>query len=444
MSLLERAALSLYGFAWRCAPPLVNRYLNQRAQTDPAYLLHHEERWALAFPPGRELDRPLVWLHLVSLGETRAATALIQMLIERLPDAQLLLTHTTPSGREAGQALQNKWGQSRIIVCYWPYDSRRGQERFFRSFRPAVGVMLETEVWPMMLAVAQTQGVPMLLASARLSEKSVVKGLRAKWLMRPAVQRFAQIQAQTSADAQRIAMLGRQDVQVIGNLKFDVQPEAALVEQGKQWLAQLRQAGDTRPVVMLAASREGEDKLVLDAWRKTEPGDVMLLIVPRHQERFSDAQTLALERGYKTTVRSQVTSGAQLAGMHVVVGDSFGEMPLYFALAQVAIMGGTLLDFGGQNLIEALACGCPVVTGPSTYNFAHAASQALAVGAAQTVGDAADAVTQARALALDPVKTQAMAAAGFELIAQNQGATEQVFQAINRLLLSNQPQSNPR
>jgi 3-deoxy-D-manno-octulosonic-acid transferase len=440
---LEKSALSLYSLAWRLARPWVHRYLQKRAVDDPAYLLFHEERFAQAFAPGRDFERPLIWLHLVSLGETRAASALVQTLRERLPNSQLLLTHMTPSGREAGEALIQQWGGKHVLQCYWPYDLVRFQERFFNAFKPSVGVMLETEVWPNMLAVAQEKKLPMLLASARLSEKSLDKGRRAGLLIKQSLRRFAQVQAQTQEDANRIRLLGRDQVDVIGNLKFDVEPNAQLVQQGRQWLQQIRASGDQRPIVMLAASREGEDKLILDAWRKTDPGDVMLLMVPRHQERFSEAFTLAKERGYKTIRRSEVTNPSELAGMHVVIGDSFGEMPLYYALAQVAIMGGTLQGFGGQNLIEALACDCPVVIGPSLYNFAQAASEALRVNAAVAVDDATQAVATARELAQQPAQLAIMGLAGQALIQANRGATEKVFQAIVGLMPSDLLPSSP-
>ncbi len=434
LTVFERLALAVYSLAWRLSPPWVNRYLQKRARSDPAYLLFTQERWAEAFPPGRDLERPLVWLHLVSLGETRAAAALVQRLRERQPQAQILLTHMTPSGREAGEGLLNKWGQSHILQCYWPYDLVRSQERFFNAYRPSVGVMLETEVWPNMMAVAQAKNIPIILASARLSEKSFAKGKRAGLLIKPALQRYYQVLAQTQADAQRMVLLGREQVTVVGNLKFDVQPDTAQIKQGHEWLNQLRETGDQRPIVMFAASREGEDKLLFDAWRKTDPSEVILLVVPRHQERFSDAQTLALERGYKTIKRSDMTRGSQLAGMHVVIGDSFGEMPTYYALAQVAIIGGTLLPFGGQNLIEALACGCPVVLGPSVYNFSLACAEALKVGAAIEVTNVNQAVHEARQLALKPAQIVKKREAGYELIKANQGATDKVYDAIAGLL----------
>jgi 3-deoxy-D-manno-octulosonic-acid transferase len=432
---LERISLRLYQLAWHFAPPWVNRYLQRRAADDPAYLLHHEERWASAFGPGRDNSRLLVWLHLVSLGETRAAAPLVAALRQRHPQVQLLLTHMTPTGREAGEALINQWGEKHVLQSYWPYDRTSAQNRFFNYFKPSLGVMLETEVWPTMLATAEQRGIPMLLASARLSDQSLAKGRRLRWLIGPAVRRFTQIQAQTEADAKRIRQLGRDQVDVIGNLKFDVEPDPVASTLGKQWLAKLRAAGDLRPIVIFAVSREGEDKILLDAWRKTDPGDVMLIIVPRHQERFAEAETLALERGYKTVRRSAVTDAVQLVDMHVVIGDTFGEMPFYYALAQVAIMGGTLLPFGGQNLIEALACNCPVVSGPSFYNFSQAAKESFAQHAAVQVSDATAAVDLARALAEDPTRLAAMQQAAHGLIQHNRGATERVLLAIERLVL---------
>lgn len=333
--------------------------------------------------------RPVLWLHAVSLGEARAAAPLLQALRQQRPDMRLLLTHGTATGREAGRALL----QPGDAQTWLPFDTPGAVRRFLRQHRPSVGVLMETEVWPNVQHVAQVMGVPMVLANARLSDKSLRQGQRFDALLRPAAQALKLALAQTADDARRLTLMGAPQVQVCGNVKFDMTPAPALLEQGQRW-----QSASPRPLVLAASSREGEEAGLLDAWqaaRNATPwasaeGAPRLWIVPRHPQRFDEVAGLIAQRGLSVSRRSTWPDGqpdSRALQADVWLGDTMGEMPAYFAAARVALLGGSFAPLGGQNLIEAAACGCPVIMGPSTFNFADAASLSESAGAAWRVAD---------------------------------------------------------
>jgi 3-deoxy-D-manno-octulosonic-acid transferase len=280
-----------------------------------------------------------------------------------------------------------------------PYDTPGAARRFLRHFQPSVGVLMETELWPAMMREAERLGVPMLLANARLSERSAAKGRRMAALLHPAAARLAMVLAQTADDARRLREAGAPRVMVSGNLKFDMTPPPQLLARGLQW-----RQGLHRPVVLAASTREGEEGPLLAAWAALPVPRPLLLLVPRHPQRFDEAVTLARMQGLTLHCRSEwddvPPADAGLAD--VWVGDSLGEMPLYYACADVALLGGSFAPLGGQNLIEAAACGCPVVMGPHTFNFAQASKQALLARAAQRVDDIQAGVNVAVHLAADP------------------------------------------
>ena len=335
-----------------------------------------------------------IWIHAVSLGETRAAAALVNALRERHPAMKLLLTHGTATGREAGKALLRP-GDEQVWL---PYDTPGVVQRFFAQFRPRVGILMETEVWPNLLATARRAGVTMVLANARLSEKSLRQGQRLENVIRPAVQSLALVLAQTDSDAQRLESIGARDVRGSGNLKFDMAPDAALLSRGQAW----RAAVSPRAVVLAASTREGEETSLLAAWWALPAPRPLLVVVPRHPQRFDEVAVLMQSQGLSTTRRSAWKSDnppAQALQADAWLGDSMGEMPLYYAAADVALLGGSFAPLGGQNLIEAAACGCPVVMGPHTFNFAQAAELSLAAGASIRVTDIEEGVRRAIELA---------------------------------------------
>jgi 3-deoxy-D-manno-octulosonic-acid transferase len=434
----------LYSLAWLLATPLAMAYLLWRSIRQPAYRAHWGERFG--WHPRRVGSQPLIWLHAVSVGETRAAQPLVKALAAKYPHAHVLITCMTPTGRETAHELFAKTLGDRFHQAYLPYDQAGAQRRFLRAWRPTVGLLMETELWPNLMAAATQADVPMALVSARLSQKSLERGLRQRALIVPAAQRLACVLAQSNGDAARIAqLLGRPVDAITGNLKFDNAPDEALLERGRGWRARVG-----RPVVLAASTREGEEALLLQSWQglkaylappaggNRNPAlapPPLLVIVPRHPQRFDTVVRDAEATGLRVARRAVLDDPAfDARSIDILIGDSMGEMDAWYALADVAIMGGSLLPFGSQNLIEPCAAGCPVVLGPSTYNFAEAAQQALAAGAVRQVPDAAQAVTAALQLLGDNAARVAMAQAGQAFTSNHRGATQRTLEALTSML----------
>jgi 3-deoxy-D-manno-octulosonic-acid transferase len=382
-------ARSAYSLLLRLATPVYLARLWWRGAREPVYRQHLAQR--LGFD-GTADGTGRLWLHAVSLGETRAAAPLIEQLRAQRPGLRLLLTHGTATGREAGRALL----QPGDAQAWLPYDTPGAVRRFLRQHRPVLGVLMETEVWPNLLHEARAAGVPLVLANARLSERSEAKGRRLAALMHPAMACFTQVLAQTETDSARLRASGAQQVQVLGNLKFDMTPKPELLARGQAWG---RAAG--RPVVLAAVTREGEEAPLLQAWRAQPVPRPLLWVVPRHPQRFDEVAALVLQAGFTLSRRSAWVSNTPSSAdveAEVWLGDTLGEMPAFYAAAGVALLGGSFAPLGGQNLIEAAACGCPVVMGPHTFNFAQAAELALAAGAALRVATIDEGVAQAVAI----------------------------------------------
>lgn len=433
----------LYSLAWLLATPLAMAYLMWRSVRQPAYRAHWGERFG--WHPRRAGSQPLIWLHAVSVGETRAAQPLVKALAAKYPQTHVLITCMTPTGRETARELFAKSLGERFHQAYLPYDQAGAQRRFLRAWQPTVGLLMETELWPNLMAAADEADVPVALVSARLSQKSLERGLRQRALIVPAAQRLACVLAQSEGDAARIAQLGRPVDAITGNLKFDNAPDAALLERGRGWRARIN-----RPVVLAASTREGEEALLLQAWqgqkaqdatpagathRPVHPPQPLLIIVPRHPQRFDTVVREAEASGLRVARRVALDDSAFDAhSIDLLIGDSMGEMDAWYALADVAIMGGSLLPFGSQNLIEACAAGCPVVLGPSTYNFAEAAQQALEAGAVRQVSDAAQAVGAALQLLGDEAARTTMGRAGQVFTLTHRGAVGRTLDALGPIL----------
>ena len=403
----------LYSLVFYLAQPLVWLRLLWRARKQPEYLHHLGERYGHYRQPPPER---LLWLHVVSVGETRAAEPLIKTLLETYTDHCLLLTHMTPTGRSTGGELIAKYGD-RLIQCYLPYDLPGACHRFFTHFAPRLGLLMETELWPNLIATARAQHVPMLLVNARLSARSQAGYRRLSPLSRPTLHQLSAVAAQTEADARRLADIGANHVQVFGNLKFDVTPSPEKRQLGSDW----RQSLGNRPIWLAASTREGEEPLILDAFIRHASPDTLLLLVPRHPQRFDEVAVWIRERQLAFCRRSE--GGFPDRNTRVWLGDSMGEMPAYFSVADVALIGGTLLPFGGQNLIEAAACGCPVLVGPHTFNFAQATEDALACGAAYRIADADAAAREAARLLDQPEARETMRQAALAFSQAHRGAT---------------------
>ncbi len=415
----------LYSFAWWLALPLVLGRLWWRGRKEPGYRQHLGERFGIYSKRPRH---PLLWVHAVSVGETRAAEPLIDALLREYPDHAILLTHMTPTGRATGEALFRKHS-SRLMQCYLPYDTGFMVGRFLRFFKPRICVLMETEVWPNLVAQCVKRHVPVALVNARLSERSLAKAERLSALMADAAKGFSCVAAQTAADAERLRRFGTPHVSVTGSVKFDVTPPDQALATG----ADLRTLFGARPVLLFASTREGEEDLILDGLDTTSLGNALLVIVPRHPQRFDEVADKIVAKGLAMQRRSSLMTGLP-AHVRVVLGDSMGEMFAYYAACDIAFIGGSLLPLGGQNLIEACAVGKPVLIGPHTFNFSVVSEEAIAAGAALRVADAADMIRSASRLLDSDDERSRMGACALAFAQQHRGATTRTMALLKPLI----------
>ncbi|MBT9566975.1 MAG: lipid IV(A) 3-deoxy-D-manno-octulosonic acid transferase [Thiobacillus sp.] len=412
---LQRA---LYQFLIALALPVIPLRLLMRGFKERGYWQHVPERF------GWMDTLPLhpVWIHAVSVGEARAAAPLVERFLAQSPPPAILMTCMTPAGRAT---LEQLFGE-RVTVRYLPYDFSWSVRRFLRQAQPRLGVIMETELWPNLLRAARRAGMAAFLVNARLSARSARGYHTFSALTRETLRSFEAIAAQTQADAQRLMELGARHVKVTGNLKFDIDPPAAQCELGAQFRARI----GNRPVWLVASTREGEERRVLEAFsHRAATADAVLVLVPRHPQRFDEVAALVKHAGFSLQRRSrdETVHGAT----QVWLGDSLGEMFAYYSAADSALIGGSLLPYGGQNLIEACAVGCPVILGPHTDNFKQAANDAIAQGAAVRVRDATAWLAEAARLTGDATARQKMGAAGKAFSAAHRGAARQVFDLLN-------------
>lgn len=395
--------------------PYILFHLLWRSRRQPEYLRHIGERFG--FYRGKPAA-PLIWLHAVSVGETRAAVPLVAQLQARYPAHRILLTHMTPTGRETGRQLFG----DQVLQCYLPYDFPFAAKRFLRHFKPEIGLLMETEIWFNLVQTCTKARVPLLLVNARMSEISARKYGRFKTLSRDSLQALSAIAAQTEADARRLVELGAPSVKITGNLKFDVAVPQSAIDLGKN----LRERfGATRPVFLAASTREGEEVLIMQALAKIDTPNLLIVIVPRHPQRFDLVAELLAQRN----VRFQRRSGNLPVApeTQVVLGDSMGEMFAYYAACDIAFIGGSLLPLGGQNLIEAAAMGKPVLVGPHTFNFAEVSELAVQAGAALRVANAEELALTVGELLKAPEKIKAMSVAALAFADRHRGATERLM-----------------
>lgn len=418
----------IYSLAWWFALPLVLLRLFVRGRKEPGYRLHIAER--LGFYGGVPYDgkTPLLWVHAVSVGETRAAQPLIDALLAAYPTHQLLLTHMTPTGRATGKDLFGK--QPRVLQSFLPYDTGWMVGRFLRAFQPRICVLMETEVWPNVMAQCTRYDVPVALVNARLSERSLKKALKFPSLFVEAAAAMSCVAAQTESDAQRVKQLGAPDVHVTGSIKFDVTPPAEMLQRGALLRAQFGQ----RKVLACANTRDGEETLILDALLAVNRPDILLMIVPRHPQRFDDVAQMVRARGLSLARRSTAGNTSLDADVRVFLGDSMGEMFAYYSACDLAFVGGSLLPLGGHNLIEASAVGKPVLVGPHTFNFADAAENAIAAGGAIRVANAASLWQQAIRLLDDDLARNAMGQKAQYFAQQHGGATRRTMSLLMPLI----------
>jgi 3-deoxy-D-manno-octulosonic-acid transferase len=412
---------AVYNTLLHIALPLLPLRLWWRGQREPGYRAHIDERFGAY---ARRPEQPVIWVHAVSVGETRAAQPLVEAIASRFPDHALLLTQMTPTGRETAETL---YGQ-RATIAYLPYDYPWAVRRFLAHFRPRLGILMETEIWPNLLRGAREAGVPVVLANARMSPKSARGYGRIATLTREALADLAAVGAQSEADAVRLRALGAQSVEVTGNLKFDIAPPPDVREKAKA----LRRLWGERPVFLAASTREGEEELLLGALARHPVRDVLTIIVPRHPRRFEEVAALLARRGLAFVRRSAGTPVPPDCAF--VLGDTMGEMFAYYGSADITWVGGSLQPFGAQNLIEACVMGTPVIIGPSTFNFAQATELAIEAGAAVQVLDASGVIAQLARLVADPAARRRMGEAGTAFAVAHQGATARTMRIVERVI----------
>lgn len=418
----------IYSLAWWLALPLVLLRLFVRGRKEPGYRLHIAERLGFYGRVQYDGSTPLLWVHAVSVGETRAAQPLIDALLAAYPTHQLLLTHMTPTGRATGKDLFGK--QPRVLQSYLPYDTGWMAGRFLRAFQPRICVLMETEVWPNVMAQCVRYDVPVALVNARLSERSLKKALKFPSLFVEAAAAMSCVAAQTESDAQRVKQLGAPDVHVTGSIKFDVTPPEEMLQRGALLRAQFGQ----RKVLACANTRDGEEALILDALLAVNRPDILLMIVPRHPQRFDDVAQMVQARGLSLARRSNAGTAPLNPDVRVFLGDSMGEMFAYYSACDLAFVGGSLLPLGGHNLIEASAVGKPVLIGPHTFNFADAAENAIAAGGAIRVANAANLWQQAIRLLDDDLARNAMGQKAQHFAQQHGGATRRTMSLLMPLI----------
>lgn len=394
------------------------------------------------YPQPSRLSAGAIWVHAVSLGETRAAIPLVQALLAR--GHPVLLTHLTATGRaEGARAFADPIQKQRLQQAWLPHDFPGATRRFLRHFKPVLGVLIERELWPNLVWAARRAGMPLVLANARMSAASLRRTRRLDALLGPLYASLAHVYAQTLKDARRLEQAGAVSVSVSGNFKFDVQQDAALVARGRDFAHRLG-----RPIVVIASTREGEDARFVPQIRhqleqarsrtlESEP-PVLFMLVPRHPQRFDAAAELLQAAGLRHVRRTRLRElGEGCSSMleacrdtDVVLGDTLGEMAWYYACSQVAIVGGSFAPLGGQNFIEASALGCPVVVGPHTAHFEQAVADALQAGAIARAADPSQALRQAMAWVDDRAECHRVGQAARHWVGQHAGAVQRVINGI--------------
>lgn len=423
---MDALRLRAYSLVWWLALPLVLLRLWWRGRAEPGYRQYLAERLGRYAPAPAA---PLIWVHAVSVGETRAAEPLIRRLLSEFPSHRLLLTHMTATGRTTGQHLFAD--EPRVMQSWLPYDTLTMTRRFCTHFRPQLGVLMETEVWPALIDACHRFAIPITLVNARLSERSLKKAQRFSGVLGAAARKISAVAAQTEDDARRLRAIGAQQVTVTGSLKFDIDPPADLLETGRLWRAQWGH----RPVLLCASTREGEESLLLDAlMAATLPDNTLIVIVPRHPQRFDEVATLIESHHIRYQRRSGWAGDPLPAEVRIMLGDSMGEMFAYYAASDIAFIGGSLLPLGGQNMVEALSCGKPVLVGPHTFNFAQITDNAMRSGVAVRVESAEDLLRHASVWLAGPAQLQERSLSAAEFAQAHRGATIKTVHLLSEVI----------
>ncbi|WP_247841293.1 lipid IV(A) 3-deoxy-D-manno-octulosonic acid transferase [Pseudomonas sp. MWU12-3103b] len=420
---------TLYTALFYLGLPLVAIRLWLRSRKAPAYAKRIGERFSYGMPP---LQPGGIWVHAVSVGESIAAAPMIRALLQRYPQLPITVTCMTPTGSERIQALFA--GEPRIQHCYLPYDLPCAAARFLDHAKPKLAVIMETELWPNHIHQCAKRGIPVALANGRLSERSARGYGRFTKLTAPMLAEMSFFAVQTEAEAQRFRDLGArpQAVEVTGSIKFDLTIDPQLLQRAHELRGQWQAL--ERPVWIAASTHEGEDEVVLDAHRRLLANypNALLILVPRHPERFNSVFELCQREGFATVRRS---TGANVeADTSVLLGDTMGELLFLYALADSAFVGGSLVPNGGHNLLEPAALAKPVLSGPHLFNFLDIAAQLREAGALAEVDDAEGLAVEVQRLFELPRDAQRMAEAGLAVMRRNQGALQRLLDGLGRLI----------
>ena len=416
-----------YTVALYCAAPFLVGRLLWRGLRNPAYRRRIGERFGMGARIGAQ--RGCVWIHAVSVGEVQAAVPIVKALGSRYPDETIVVTSTTPTG--AARAAKAFGGS--VVHRYFPFDLPGSVARFMSRIRPRVAIIMETEIWPNLLAQCRLRGVPVVLANVRLSERSAAGYRKFRRLFAPALDGVAAIAVQSGEDARRMASIGAPPnvIEVTGSTKFDIPMLASLREEA----AALRRTwGPSRGIWIAASTHEGEEALVLDAFEhvlERIPGS-LLVLVPRHPERFGKVAAQVRRRGFESVLRSR--RPPDCSGAQVFIGDTMGELPLFYTAADVAFVGGTLVERGGHNVLEPAALGLPVLFGPHVFNFAAISRRLLEAGGARAVSDSADLGRAVVDYLQDADLRNTTGARGRAFVEGNRGAGERVLAIVGPYL----------
>jgi 3-deoxy-D-manno-octulosonic-acid transferase len=392
--------------------PLALLRLYWRGRHDPGHRQRWRERlgWVPPLPPGS------LWIHAVSVGEVRAALPLIRALLDRYPEQPLLVTTTTLTG---SRQVRETLGE-RVRHVYAPYDLPGVVQRFLRRTQPQIAIIMETELWPNLLRQCATAGIPVLIANARLSERSARGYARIPRLTAAMLQDITLIAAQGESDARRFRALGAPRVEVTGNLKYDLKLPDNLWEQGRQW--RRKWLGENRPVWIAASTHGGEDEQILQAFARIRSSwpNLLLTLTPRHPERFDRVAELCREQGFNLVRRSE--QHLCTPDTAVFLGDSMGELLLFYAAADLAFVGGSLVPTGGHNVLEPALLGLPVLFGPHMFNFTEASQRLLEAKAAWQVTDASELAVTLDWLLADPEQGRDAGQRGRAVVERHRGS----------------------
>ncbi len=410
----------LYTLLLYLALPFVPLKLLWRGMKQPEYLQHWAERFGrYTITP----IKPVIWIHCVSVGETRAAAPLVKLLLSQYPQYEILLTHGTPTGRATSEQLFG----NEVSRVYLPYDVPFAVNHFVQHFSPKLALIMETELWFNLIEACHRRHIPQVLLNARMSEKSAKGYEQLGRLVHNGLNKLALIAAQSNEDEARFKLLGATHTMVAGNLKFDATAPAHSEMLGLQLRTSL---GADRLVFVAASTREGEEPMILDA---VQGLDLLTVIVPRHPQRFDEVEALLTERNIPYVRRTQINAPIP-ADTQVVLGDSMGELYTYYAASDFAFVGGSLLKFGGQNLIEAASMGKPILIGKYTYNFAEATKGAVQSGAATQVRDVENLREKIKVLIENPGKREKMGMAALNFSKASTGTTVRIMHVIGQYL----------